>query len=208
MGFTLNARKKPVIGPTPTQTVADMQAIADFAEMVGNHRIGVASDRTGLSAGELYNGLYFFETDTNSIYVYNSGWKLWHRAPTAYTPALTNIGGSPTIAARYAVAAGMVEAEIVLTLTSGSTVGSAPGFGLPLAARTPSGFQMIGDVTLRKSGQWIQGALLLATTTRIDPVLKLVSGSVINMSTNVNATSPFTWASGDSMTLKFSYEAA
>lgn len=207
MGFTLSARKKPVFAPTPTQTVADLQAAADFAELMGNVRVGSSTTRTNLAAGELYNGLHFFESDTNSIYVYNSGWKLWHRAPTAYAPTLTNISGGPTVTARYSVAAGRVFVSVTIVL-NGANIGTAPGISLPVTARTPTGFQMLGQATYRKSGSWIEGAILLATSTRVDPVLKLVSGATINMSTNVNASSPFTWASGDSMTLEFSYEAA
>lgn len=77
MGNTLNTYGKPVISPTPTQTVVDMQAIADFADTFANVRRGTAAQRGALTAGQIRDGLLFSETDTGRIYLRKSGtWAL------------------------------------------------------------------------------------------------------------------------------------
>lgn len=185
----------------------DETTVAQYASDVGNRII-----RANLTALNDYDynraGLWGHALDTKSDYLHDgTGYKLMHRPATTYTPTLTNITGSPTVVARYSVASGIVYESIVITL-NGANIGASPGIALPLNSRTPSGFEMLGQALFRKGGAWYEGGILLAAANRIDLVLKLVSGANINMSTNVNATSPFTWASGDSITLKFQYEAA
>ena len=190
----------------PPATGADYEEVARYAKFRGNSFKGTTAQRTGYAYAA--EGHRWYDTTLDQEYLHDgSGWRLWHKLPTAYTPVLTNISGSPTITARYSIGGGRVFVSITMTLT-GTNVGSAPGFSLPVTSRTPTGSQMLGQALYRKSSSWIEGGILLSTTTRVDPVLKLVSGAVIGMSTNVNATSPFTWASGDTMTLEFSYEAA
>ena len=77
MGNTLNTYGKPVISATPTQTVVDMQAIADFADAFANVRRGLASERGSLTAGQVRDGMLFLESDTGRGYQRRSGaWAL------------------------------------------------------------------------------------------------------------------------------------
>lgn len=77
MGNTLNTYGKPVISPTPTQTVVDMQAIADFADTFANVRRGTAAQRGALTAGQIRDGMIFLETDTGRGYQRRGGaWAL------------------------------------------------------------------------------------------------------------------------------------
>lgn len=73
MGNTLDTYGKPVISATPTQTVVDMQAIANFADSFANVRRGLASERTGLVAGKIREGMLFLESDTGRGYQRRSG---------------------------------------------------------------------------------------------------------------------------------------
>lgn len=73
MGNTLDTYGKPVISATPTQTVVDMQAIANFADAFANVRRGLASERTGLVAGKIREGMLFLESDTGRGYQRRSG---------------------------------------------------------------------------------------------------------------------------------------
>lgn len=185
----------------------DETTVAQYAADVGN-RI-VRANLAGLTAYTYSRaGLMGHALDTKSDYVHDgSGWKLMHRAPQAYTPTLTNITGGPAVTARYSVAGGWVQVSIGVAL-NGANFGTAPGFSLPVAARTPSGFQMLGQALYRAGSLWYEGGILLATSTRVDPVLKVVTLGNVAMNSNVGAATPFTWASGHFMALEFSYEAA
>lgn len=211
MGYTLDSSGKPVFAPTPTQTVADLQAAADFAKKFAFDRAGLASDRTGLLPGELWDGLAFFETDTASIYVYNGGWKLWHRMARAYTPTLTNISGAPAVVARYSIASGIAYGSVQLTL-NGANIGSGPLISTPVQAAAPAaankpiiGFAQYSDVS---PGGFYFGLVKLESTTNVALMNAQVTGTAIGAAVYVGATSPFTWASGDIVNINFTYEAA
>lgn len=75
MGHSLNTVGKPVFSPTPTQTVADLQAAVDFAEKVGGVLRGTSTARGLLTSAELTVGWLFVETDTGLTYRWtSSGW--------------------------------------------------------------------------------------------------------------------------------------
>lgn len=209
MGFTLDSTGKPVISSTPTQTVADMQAIADYAQKYAFARSGLASVRTGLAPGELWNGLTFFETDTGSVYIYNGGWRLWHRVARSYTPTLTSISGSPSVVGRYSIESGMVTGTVQVTLAA-ATMGSSPMVSLPVAAQSASnkpivGFAQYSDVS---PGGYYFGHVRLESTTNVALMDTQVVGSRLAAAVYLSSTTPFTWAAGDVINLNFTYEAA
>lgn len=211
MGFTLDSTGKPVYSATPTQTTADLQAAVDFAKKYAYSRSGTSLVRTGLTPGELWDGLVFFETDTASVYIYNGAWKLWHRNPRAYTPTLTNISGTPTVVARYSVASGVVRGDVQLTLT-GANIGSGPMVSAPVQAATTAaankpiiGLAQYSDVS---PGGFYFGLVKLESTTNVALMNAQVTGTAIGAAVYVGAASPFTWATGDVVNINFTYEAA
>lgn len=77
MGFNTDTRGKPEFTDTPAQTVADLQAAADFADKVGGLLKGTSTERDLLSAGEVATGWLFSETDTGYLYRrVTAGWEL------------------------------------------------------------------------------------------------------------------------------------
>lgn len=209
MGYTLDASGKPVYAPTPTQTVADLQAAVDFAKEYAFDRAEPASVRTNLTPGELWDGLQFYETDTDSVYVYRGGWKLWHRSWRAYTPVLSNISGSPTVTARYAVASGIVKGKANILLTAANQMALGPLISLPIPARAPVGLPLIGTAVYQdvSATAWVFGQLLLQNTTQVAPLVPFLVGTIMRVESNVSGTNPFTWTTSDVMTLEFEYEA-
>ena len=99
MGFTLNSKRKPVFSATPTQTVADLQAAVDFADLVGGLLKGTASERELLTSGELTPGWVFVETDTGRVLLWlSSGWVAIAAAPTKVgTSVIPTPGASMTL---------------------------------------------------------------------------------------------------------------
>lgn len=191
----------------PPDIKVDPGAAASYAEEVGNRIV-----KADLAALNLYAykraGLTGHALDTKTDYVHDgSGWRLWHRAGVAYTPTLTNFSGSPTVAARYSIAAGIVNVSVNITMV-GANVGTAPEVSLPIASRAIVGTPLWGRAMYKQGSSYILGEINPSTTTKVQMLVPILATSVMNAATNVNANTPFTWAAGGTMTLEFSYEAA
>jgi len=69
MGHSIDATGKPTITPTPTQTVADIQAAVNYAELTGGLRKVTSSQRTSLTSSQTEVGWLISETDTGRLYL-------------------------------------------------------------------------------------------------------------------------------------------
>jgi hypothetical protein len=68
------SHNEPVyLGTGGLATAADQNEIVGFAKTVGNARADTSTVRGGLAGADVWNGLQFYETDTDSWYVYSSG---------------------------------------------------------------------------------------------------------------------------------------
>jgi len=183
--------------------------VAAFAASVGTRLIGDTAARTAYAYAR--EGLEWYDTTTDAIYVHNgSGWKLWHKNWAAYTPTLTNMSGSPTVTARYAVASGVVFVRLAIAL-NGANFGTTPKVSLPVTAATVMTYERVGESTYADDSAGptlVDGAVYIDTTTTAYLATKTVSGSYVSVASAVTATLPFTWASGDTATARFNYEAA
>ncbi|MBD8218193.1 hypothetical protein IFU40_06045 [Microbacterium sp. CFBP 13617] len=68
MGHSKGASGAITVTPTPTQTVADMQAIANRVEEIGGLIAGTAAQRAELTSAEVRNGWIFAESDTGRLF--------------------------------------------------------------------------------------------------------------------------------------------
>ena len=135
MGYTLDAYGKPVFSKTPTQTVVDLQAAADFAGEFANVRVGIASDRGALTPGEIRPGMLFSETDTGRLLVAlaGGGWRDVHVPDTGNVPLGLVSGWSSTVPAAAArVKGGFTSLNGRLSATAGASTVFAT---LPAGAR-------------------------------------------------------------------------
>lgn len=188
----------------------DPTAVAAYAAKVGNRRSDTTALRLAAAGKDVWEGLEWYDTDLDEVYIYTgAGWKLWHKQWTAYTPTTANVTGPPTITARYAVASGIVRLKIHVLL-NGANFGTNPTFSLPVTAAAVLGFEQVGlgaarDIT--PSNIWLLACSLQSTTT-VGVAAMATPGSVVNVSSNVSAVSPFTWATGDMLNIDITYEAA
>lgn len=194
-------------GAGAPDTAVDLTLLGAFAATVGTRLIGTTAARTAYAYAR--EGLEWYDTDLDAVYLHNgSGWVLWHKQWTSYTPTTANVSGSPTITAKYCVASGMVRVKIHMLL-AGANVGTGPTFSLPVTAATLLGSALIGPAVLRDNGtDYTEASVYLASTTTVTPVVSNVGGTYPKTLNSVTATVPFTWASGDWMNLDFTYEAA
>jgi len=124
---------------------------------------------------------------------------------TAYTPSWTNVTvGNGTVLARYRLLGPKtVLASTTLTLGSTSSVGSGGAYmSLPVAASSGSVTNsLLGSCGFQDSsaGAWrAGGAFKNSTNVRL----------ILADGTNLSATVPWTWATGDIITVNLSYEAS
>lgn len=184
----------------------DPTKVAEYAAEVGTRLIGSTAERTGYSYAR--EGLRWYDTDESAEFLYDgSGWKLWHKHTASYTPTTSNVSGSPTTAARYSIAEGVVHVEIEVSL-NGANFGSAPSWSLPVNAA--SGTTMIVGTCwmFDTSGSAQAPGFARIASNVVIPYPINASGTFATLSTAVAATAPFTWASGDVLTLAFTYTAA
>lgn len=124
---------------------------------------------------------------------------------TAFTPTIVGTA-SPTVDARYKQIGKTVffRAEIVLT----AAVTAAMTFTLPVAQRFVAGTGPSYGAIYAKdvsAGLYINGQLIHSSGTTCR-VMLAASGTNSNLA-DVNATAPFTWASGDTISIRGEYEA-
>jgi len=127
-----------------------------------------------------------------------------------FTPTWTNLTvGNAVQDFRYMTINKFICVVGVITLGSTSSVASAPVFTLPQTSVTyASQNERLGMGILEDTGTdgydcWV----LYGTTTTARLRVPLASGTYIN-STAINSTTPFTWVSGDRISVNFIYQAA
>ena len=128
------------------------------------------------------------------------------QAWTSWTPTFTNLTvGNGTLASYYTRIGKTIIAKMSLTLGSGSSVGTQPYFTLPVTSVSQI-VASIGTGTLADAGtSYYQGIPLWVSTTTCYIYFVSTSG---NAYTQVTATTPFTWTTGDMIFLELIYEAA
>lgn len=206
MGYTDDSAGKPVYAATPTQTVVDLQAAVDYAEIFAHFRVGTNSDRTGLAPGELHDGLHFYETDTDSLYRYNSGWRRIRKGKATYTPTWSNFTvGTSSVSAWYQVTDGFCEGAVDVVLASGFSLNSSGlSMSLPVTAANVTEGRPIGLAVYTDTGTgWFKGRLFLNSSGGCRFVYEPSGGSFFS---DVNQSSPFTFVATDRINIQFRYE--
>lgn len=207
MGNTLNSADKPVFAATPTQTAVDLQAGADYTAKFANLRVGTNANRTALSGGQLTAGLHFFETDTNSEYVYNGGWVLWQRGWTTYTPAVTGwtLVGSAWTTAKYKVHRGVCTVRLVGTVQA---MTSSPTVALPINASDSVTEHLHSQVAyIPNAGSEGIGLLRKSGSNSVVNLGYTLIASGAGYFANCTSTAPITFGTATSViTMNFSYD--
>lgn len=207
MGYTLDSGGKPVFSASPTQTVVDLQAAVDFAKKYAFGRAGTSGDRTGLPPGELWDGLMFYETNTNSVYRYDGGWLLWERDWTNYTPTISGLtlnGALPI--AKYKVERGLVTVKIRIAV---GTLSTTPVISLPISAADAFRELLVGRVIYTpNAGSEGIGEVLKTSATQVSLMTAITAAGTIYLS-GLSSTLPITFGTNTStIAVTFEYEVA
>lgn len=194
------------LGSGAPATAADQNEIVTFAKKLANGYADTNSVRTALAGADLWDGLLFYETDTDRTYQRKSaGWVLIATGWESYTPTTANITGS--ITAFYKLTGKSVEVRIVATLSAAMT--NQPSFSLPLTASDSSIEYLNGSCLLQDTGTTeYPGIVRKSNSTTIGPFCLNAAGSFVNFANVGVSNFPFTWASGDIIQMNFIYRIA
>lgn len=151
-------------------------------------------------AGELPDADKFTEV-SNALTALTAAWTTW-------TPTLANLTlGSGTVTARYRRLGKTVDFHFKFVLGSGSAVGTQPTFTLPATPHSSYGlFQdAVGTADFADAGTANRRGIVWVFSGSTAIIYAL---STTGVQTDVTSTSPHTWASGDSISVSGTYEAA
>ena len=124
-----------------------------------------------------------------------------------FTPSWTNLTvGNGTIIAKYSIVGRLVKFTANLTWGTTTSIAGSVGVAPPVAPAAPYGNYMpIGDISLIDwTTALYMGAAVLMVSGSIDVRVIGAAGTYANW-TSVNATTPFTWASTDMMSIDGCY---
>lgn len=184
---------------------ADHNALAYWVrDKVGEKAASFAA----LPITENFTGRLVTTEDNGSIYrYYDGGWNHIHSEWDEYVPTTTNISGG-SISAAWARTGDIVHVRISHVLT-GANFSGQPSYSLPVEHLYSDIEWLDGMVMLRDSSPAteILGVVRKGDVNAVAPYVITASLSFANFG-NISATNPFTWASGDSLVMNFSYRAA
>jgi hypothetical protein len=127
---------------------------------------------------------------------------------TAYTPTFTNITvGNGTVDFKYVQIQKLVLVQGTLTFGSTTSISGSPNITFPVNSVTYPGGTPVGMVRVFTPGNAYFGFTQPISATQIAIRLFNVSGIYLQVG-GFDATTPWTWATGDSISVQFVYEAA
>lgn len=155
------------------------------------------SARDTALSGNLEEGMHCYTTDTNSIYLYTgAAWIPFHTPWTSFTPAWGNLTeGNGVNDGRYRYVGGDLLVRARINLGSSSSVTGDVNLTLPNSATAAGSVASYGPVFCSQSG-----------TGTFDGVAEVASGAttvdLFSDNSAVDATNPFTWATGDRLSVQ------
>lgn len=144
-------------------------------------------------------------------------WQDWTPVWTTSTGANSPSFNNAVLNARYAVSATSVKFNLNITFGSGTNFGGGGSadnwrFSLPVAAASLlliAGYGEIADSSAGISSRMgARARLTTATTMEIEMASARIDGAAVSGAGLVDAVSPWTWASGDTIRVFGEYEAA
>lgn len=179
--------------------------VKDYLQLQTVMKFASAAARNSALSAVLREGLTAYLDDVNQVTVYDgANWQIasdigsW----SSYTPTLTNGAvGNGTLAGSYTKRGKTVHAWGIWIWGTTSSMSGTLSFALPMAGATGN---ECGSVKYLDVGTaHISGSCFMPFTTLVQPVHSSAGNSGL-----VNATNPFTFASGDEIRFSITYEAA
>jgi hypothetical protein len=172
----------------------------------------------GFGEATLARGMFAYTADTNTLWLYDS--INWVPAinnaslngvgqSVAYTPTFTNLTvGNGTVDFRFARVQNFVYVQGTIQFGSTTSVSGGVSATLPVTSTTRLISTPIGTVSLLDSGaaRYFGPALHAGTTAFVVNAFTIIGTSVSTQA--ITATTPFTWGTGDVISVQLVYEAS
>lgn len=226
--FSIYYRDTSTPASLETESALQADSIDDALTLItGNRQIqtfrwanaAARAAQTGMVAGDVG-----YQADSGVQYRYSgSAWKPWGSDWITYTTTLSaasgtfavGTGGSAAQVSRYRYEQGRVRVSFKFVLgSSGSSMGTAPKFSLPVAAVPPPhgnaayvGGSLGGTIFDSSSGV-ARLLTVLSDDTSTTVVRLFYLDNVAGLLGSPTATAPWTWAAGDALQGEFIYDPA
>lgn len=196
-GYNAVDNSSPMLGPDQITDVYE-----HFDALVGESKP---------TAGDLpptgnWPGRTIMAEDTGAVYRWvGSTWKTVYVPWTSYTPTTTNVSGG-TVTGQWSRVGDTIHVRIVHAFIGANLTGQ-PSYGLPVNHVDGSIVEWLaGSCLLRDSSPATEllGVLRKSNVSSVAPYALAASLSFVQFD-NVTPTSPFTWGSGDTIVMNFSY---
>ena len=177
-------------------TAADINSIANLP----------VATSASLPASGNWLGRQIAATNTGITWRWDgSAWVIWDLSPTTFTPTWTNLTvGAGSNTGSYTISGGIVRVEFATVLGAGFSVGAAR-LTLPISGVFSSVNTPVGRVAYIDNGTGtFRGDLFSFSSTQVD--FRYLGGALFWSA--ISSTTPFTWASTDSLLGAFTYRAA
>lgn len=149
-------------GTKASNLAADENAIANYAALVGNRKVGPGSQRRALTGNDVWDGLEWYETDTGDCFVYNAYTSSW--SPQLLVPP-TSSGGFFTFSSGWAASSGGNSGVNYITLAGAVIVQIYVSF-----------FRTGGAITVPSNGN-ISNVTVGTVSVKPQSIIALPSGS-------------------------------
>lgn len=190
----------------PNDPPTDFKNLADDVVTRTNMRFASTGARDAAVTSPVAGMECFVGSGSTAIkYIYfNGAWKALYQGPQSWSPSLVNVtlGTGGTATGRFQAADGVCHFSALITLGTGGALTGGFGTNLPVNRRTDIAQDPIGQVWLRDTSASTNRAWLLYGSNASGAAIISPDGSF------VTASSPWTWAVGDTIAIRGTYEVA
>ena len=153
-------------------------------------------------------GQLAYTNDVSSLWSYDgTNWLPINTKYQTWTPSYTNLTvGNGTVIARYIQFGKFVDFIFEFTLGSTSSIGTGPVISLPVAGATIVS-SWNGTARFLDNGVTNYIGALNISSSGIRPQTVVVTGTYADAQGGITATAPFTWTTGDVLSIGGTYEA-
>ncbi len=129
----------------------------------------------------------------------------WGGGWTTWTPTYTNLTvGNGSVVARYQEIGKTINFEFYFTMGSTSSMGSTPQITMPV---TPKYYSKAFDCWIQDAGTQLYFGVADTFDGKFYPTVTLTNGTYATIS-YFNSTTPMTWTTSDTFSIRGTYEAA
>lgn len=178
------------------------------------HQMGTDDERKALAGADLFRGLTWYSTDTDTLWRYTTSWVIELQTLRDFTPVISGLTvGNGTLTAKFSRVGKLVTVTYGLTAGSSTDATGIVALGLPTPSETSLPFKHFGTGAFRLGTANVYPLMarwFSATPGEIVLNTMAPGGSTVSSGANISASHPTSgaWTTGTTFYLECSYEAS